>query len=70
MTVRSNLKVEEEWKRKESLPSSQAIIYKGISEEYVEVEVNLHKNTLTMSWINQKYFVSLRSNIIIPYSLT
>jgi hypothetical protein len=46
--------VEEEWKRKESLPSSQAIIYKGISEENVEVEVNLHKNTLTKSWINQK----------------
>jgi hypothetical protein len=33
LPVRSNLKVEEEWKRKESLPSSQAIIYKGISEE-------------------------------------
>ena len=54
LPVRSNLKVEEVWKRKESLPSSQAIIYKGISEENVEVEVNLHKNTLTKSWINQK----------------
>ncbi|MBR0269266.1 MAG: hypothetical protein IJQ48_04575 [Prevotella sp.] len=62
--------MEEEWKRKESLPSSQAIIYKGILEDLVEVEVNLHKNFETKSYMNQKYFVSLRSDIIIPYSLT
>ena len=64
MTVQSTWKVEEEWKRKESLPSSQAIIYKGISEDSVEVEEKLHKNTLTKSWINQKYFVILEEKAI------